>query len=517
LLWTGDVDNHWGTNQLGNTNWAFDLLPHNGDSLIFPSSSPSFFITNNLNALVINNITLSHVAIEGNAITLTGNVLDNNTNAGFSDDLLVPIALSAGTHMFTINSSSSTSPGSVNLGALNETGGPASLVVQGPGGLVYRSANTYTGTTTLNGSNLLLFNSSGVSIPGDLVINDCRVLELGGPSPIADTANVTVNSRGTLDLDGHFDRVGSLHVASGGVLSLDGSNQGDLQANSVTLDDGAFLTMVIGRPAPQSDDVIVSFGPVHVGGILAVRPDTNDHVGAAFPFIENLGNQPVSGTFDDLPQGGIYDIDGHLFTINYAGGAGNNDVVLTRRANVNVTSTRINDGSAQRSRVTSLTLTFSDPVDFSITPGTAFTLVRNTDGAIVTFDATPAIVNGVTVVTLNNFGGNATQFGSLADGRYTLTALASQISYFDEPLDGNRDGTGGDDFTFFDFQGLYCMFGDLNGDQTVNGFDLGLFRNAFGAQTGDPNFLSYLDFNGDGVINGFDLGQFRTRFGTMLP
>jgi hypothetical protein len=61
------------------------------------------------------------------------------------------------------------------------------------------------------------------------------------------------------------------------------------------------------------------------------------------------------------------------------------------------------------------------------------------------------------------------------------------------------------------------MFGDVNGDATVNGLDLGVFRNAFGTQVGDPNFLSYLDFDGDGVINGFDLGQFRNRFGTMLP
>ena len=78
-------------------------------------------------------------------------------------------------------------------------------------------------------------------------------------------------------------------------------------------------------------------------------------------------------------------------------------------------------------------------------------------------------------------------------------------------------GTAGGNFVFNDTQGLFRLFGDVNGDQTVNGFDLGFFRNAFGTQTGDSNYLSYLDLNGDGVINGFDLGQFRTRFGTMLP
>src|SRR5205823_10912312 len=94
-----------------------------------------------------------------------------------------------------------------------------------------------------------------------------------------------------------------------------------------------------------------------------------------------------------------------------------------------VQSTAVNGGAAQRSLVTDLTVTFSAQVSFATTPGAAFTLTRNSDGAAVTFTATATVVGGVTVVTLNNFGGAATQFGSLADGRYTLTALAGQITF----------------------------------------------------------------------------------------
>jgi uncharacterized delta-60 repeat protein len=176
----------------------------------------------------------------------------------------------------------------------------------------------------------------------------------------------------------------------------------------------------------------------------------------------------------------------------------------------------VNDGSAQRSRVTSLTVRFSGQVTFSGSPDQAFTLLRNGGGA-VSFTATVSVQNGGTVVLLDHFTGSETEFGSLADGRYTLTALASQISAGGQALDGDADGTPGGNLVFSDAQGFFRLFGDLNGDQTVNGFDLGFFRNAFGTQTGDPNYLSYLDLNGDGVINGFDLGQFRTRFGAMLP
>jgi hypothetical protein len=99
-----------------------------------------------------------------------------------------------------------------------------------------------------------------------------------------------------------------------------------------------------------------------------------------------------------------------------------------------------------------------------------------------------------------------TEFGSLTDGRYTLTVNASQV----QSLSGAN--LVADSVTNF-----HRMYGDVNGDENVNGLDLGFFRNSFGTQSGDPTYLSYLDFNGDGVINGFDLGQFRTRFGTMLP
>jgi hypothetical protein len=184
-------------------------------------------------------------------------------------------------------------------------------------------------------------------------------------------------------------------------------------------------------------------------------------------------------------------------------------------------ATVVNDGTVQRSRVTSLTVTFAGQVTFSGTVGAAFTLTRNSDNAVIGFTATSSIVNGVTQVTLNGFTGTATDFGSLADGRYTLTALSSQITIGGSALDGDGNGTPGGNYTYTDAPaqgiGLFRFFGDVNGDQVVNGLDLGLFRNAFGTSAGDPNYLSYLDFNGDGVINGFDLGQFRTRFGTSLP
>jgi hypothetical protein len=161
-----------------------------------------------------------------------------------------------------------------------------------------------------------------------------------------------------------------------------------------------------------------------------------------------------------------------------------------------------------------LTVTFNAQVTFSITPGTAFTLVRNSDGAIEQFSATAAVMGGVTVVTLNNFGGSASQFGSLADGRYTLTALASQITVAGQWLDGNGDGVSGDDYVFGDTQGLFRFFGDINGDRHVDIADFGLFSQSL---FNPANYNAAFDFNGDGHVDIADLGQFSLRFFTMLP
>jgi hypothetical protein len=166
--------------------------------------------------------------------------------------------------------------------------------------------------------------------------------------------------------------------------------------------------------------------------------------------------------------------------------------------------------------VTSLSITFNTAVTFAGQVADAFTLQR-TGGNSVSFTAAASIVNGGTVVTLSNFTGSETQFGSLADGRYTLTALASQISANGQPLDGNGDGTPGDDYTFGDAQGLFRFYGDINGDRHVDIADFAIFSNSFNSSTGQTNYLAYLDVNGDGHIDIADFGQFSIRFFTPLP
>jgi hypothetical protein len=88
----------------------------------------------------------------------------------------------------------------------------------------------------------------------------------------------------------------------------------------------------------------------------------------------------------------------------------------TTAAPPTVESITVNDGSVQRSQVSSLTVTFSTQVNLS---DGALT-VQRTDGSPVPISVTTSVVNGKTVAVIT-FTGPDVVAGSLPDGSYTLT------------------------------------------------------------------------------------------------
>ncbi len=172
-----------------------------------------------------------------------------------------------------------------------------------------------------------------------------------------------------------------------------------------------------------------------------------------------------------------------------------------------VSQITVNGGNVQRSRVTSMVVTFSHPVTFATTPAAAFQLQRHSDGKLPNLSAS---VNSTRdVVTLTFLAGDAVDFGSLADGRYTLTIKAAQFA--SDGFDGNGNGIAGDNFVEVGAPGsghnLFRLFGDADGDGNVAANDFIQFRLALGGS--NTNF----DFDGDGAVAAGDFIQFRLRFG----
>ncbi len=173
----------------------------------------------------------------------------------------------------------------------------------------------------------------------------------------------------------------------------------------------------------------------------------------------------------------------------------------------------VNDGSAQRSRVTSLTVTFDSIVNFAGAPAAAFQLARTGPGGplgnVTLADVTTNA--GQTVVTLT-FSGSLTESKSLMDGRYNLTILAAQFT--GAGFDGDGNGVAGDNRIIVGDPAiapkLFRLFGDSDGDGTVATNDFIQFR----LVAGGPSFA--FDFDDDGAIATIDFIQFRLRFGGSI-
>ena len=169
------------------------------------------------------------------------------------------------------------------------------------------------------------------------------------------------------------------------------------------------------------------------------------------------------------------------------------------------------NGALQRSIVKDIEVTFSTQV--TIAAG-AFTLTRvglpngaPGDNATVVAGFTTQVVNGGTVATLT-FSGANTDFGSLQDGTWTLTVDHTKVT-----------ATSGGAAMAADFTqtGIKRLFGDSDGNGTVDALDLLRLRTSFGKTSADPGYLAYFDFDGSGTVDALDLLRFRQRFGQVLP
>jgi subtilisin family serine protease len=167
---------------------------------------------------------------------------------------------------------------------------------------------------------------------------------------------------------------------------------------------------------------------------------------------------------------------------------------------------QIDTGTAQRSAVRSITLTFQG--DVTTLPASAFTLRRNEDGLVIPVNVgAPVYTGGLTTVVLT-FGGPHLNGTSLPDGRYTLTIDGRQIlDDFGNQVDAAKNGTAGSTGTL----NFFRFFGDSNGDGRVDATDYLAFRAAYLSGVVTPA-NSFFDLNGDGRFTIADLEAFARNF-----
>lgn len=228
---------------------------------------------------------------------------------------------------------------SISNGGVWNITGDSSLSYGGVGTTIFTNAGTVqktsgTGTTTF-------FNFPFVNLPSGIVrvasgtfempnnyTNAAGELQLAGGTFTSGTAGTLAMTGGLLDGSG---TVGSAAVFNGGTVSL-GPTAGLMRfKSSLTL--GTNLTLSLDGTGTVPG---VTYDQLSVTGAVAISNCTLQvtslpHVpaGTAFVIITNTTANPTTGAFNGLPENASLTISGQPFHIHYAGGSGN-DVVLVR-------------------------------------------------------------------------------------------------------------------------------------------------------------------------------------------
>ena len=240
--------------------------------------------------------------------------------------------------------------------------------------------------------------------------------------------------------------------------------------------------------APVADAVLPVGGRL-VRAVAFSDPGADARTATA-DYGDGSGPHPVALGGHAVPLDHVFTVPGsYLVTLTVAdddGGTATTTFRVTVAAPPRVTGVVVNDGSAQRSMVTALTVTF----DAVVTADAGAFEVRGANGRLMPVKVSLDNRSGKTVAVLV-FDGPGVVGGSLADGRYTLTVRGDRVRSAATGLavGANREAT----FT--------RLYGDADGNGRLDARDLLELVLALGSRRGDRRYRWYFDRDTDGDID----------------
>lgn len=407
--------------------------------------------------------------------TLSGNIAD--TAGAFYASTYLRMVDS------TVSGNSATDPGFGLGGGMVLSGAFAG------GALSIRNSTISGNTSTLDGGGIWLYYVTGTLVVQNTTIAKNTALGVGGgiaanskyPLISLESSIVSLNTNGAApDISHPAMAPGAVTAKNSSIFSNVGFILNPGSAGNRPFFEDPMLLPLANYGGPTATHALKVGSPVVNKGSNPAPALANDQRGPGFARV--VGSAPDMGAYEIQPPPCVV----------------GNTVI-------------INGGDVQRSRVTKVEVHFDQVVTIPAMPETAFELRRQSDGLLVALTAN-VLNNTATHVTLT-FNGALSEFKSLEDGRYTLTIFNTKVSNLNGNLDGNCDGTGGDDFVLASAgtTGIFRLFGDGNGTANVDSVDFALFRTVFGI-AGPP-----FDFDNNGVVNSTDFAEFRKRFGIALP
>jgi uncharacterized delta-60 repeat protein len=336
-----------------------------------------------------------------------------------------------------------------------------------------------------------------------------------GGKVTTDFGGVDSSSSVAIQADGRIVALGSRFTTSSADFAIaryhtDGVLDSDLDADGKVTTDFGGGTDTGSSVVIQADGKILASGSSRASGgdsefaLARYRPD-----GTLDPSFSADGKVTTDLGGEDTASAVAIQSDGKIVVAGAKEvSSGLRDFAVARYLGDPVQSIVINDGAAQRSMVTRLTVAFSTVVTLD---SGAFELIRH-GGGPVSLTVASSVVGFQTVAVLT-FSGPDIVGGSLADGKYTLSIHGDLIRDSQgHAIDADADGTAGGDRVL----GFHRLFGDTDGDRDVDKVDQDVFRRTFHSQAGDAAYLWFLDFDGDGKVDSLDQREFNRRRNMVL-
>lgn len=349
-----------------------------------------------------------------NGGTIRASAIGGNPAAGAST-FGGPITLSTGTAAFDL-----TTAATLTLNGIID--GDQALTKTGVGTLVLATDNSYSGNTTVNA--------------GTLIVN----------GSLASSSAVAVNNAGTLGGSGTVN--GTVNVASGGTVSP-GNSPGVLSTGNVTFQSGSTFVVELNGATTGTFDQLNVTGTVFLyNGTLTVSGTITSNIGQQIVILNNDDDDGLAGTFNNLPEGAVLDLNGLAFQITYQGGTDGNDVVLTEVLPPNDVSVTVTDNMAVpvAGGTITYTITVTNTGSFA---ANATSLIDNIPVAITSTSWTSSAAGGAT-------GNTASGSGNLAETLF-LPAGASVTYMVTANISSSATGS-------LNYTATVSQAGDTNSD-----------------------------------------------------
>lgn len=223
----------------------------------------------------------------------------------------------AGTSTLTVSNSSSQSfSGIIRNGAA----GTLALAKSGGGSQTLTGASTYTGGTSVTGGTLLVSNTTGSGTgTGNVIVNGSGTT-LGGTGTISGSVTLGNTTAGAILNPGPSGTAGTAAAV------------GTLNTGALTLTNSNIFRIDASGTLATNWDKLGVTGTVTLGSTstlqLSIASGLTFVNGTQYTLIANDAADSISGTFSNAANGSTIIANGYSFTVNYAGGTGN-DFVLT--------------------------------------------------------------------------------------------------------------------------------------------------------------------------------------------